>query len=37
MKKINQEVVADSGRPKLANFTHDRDLQNGKEEWLTPP
>jgi len=36
-KKIVQKIVADSGRPKLANFTHDRDLKNGKEEWLTPP
>lgn len=22
---------------KQGNFTHDRDLANGKEEWLTPP
>ena len=36
-KKIVQKIVANSGRPKLANFTHDRDLENGKEEWLTPP
>jgi hypothetical protein len=22
---------------KIGGFTHDRDLENGKEEWLTPP
>ena len=31
-KRIVQKIVADSGRRKLANFTHDRDLENGKEE-----
>jgi len=23
--------------PRIGNFKHDRDLENGKEEWLTPP
>lgn len=24
-------------KQKIGNFTHDRDLERGKEEWLTPP
>lgn len=31
------DLVRSPSNTKIGGFTHDRDLENGKEEWLTPP
>jgi hypothetical protein len=35
--KLNTKLPINSMDPKRKIFSHDRDLANGKEEWLTPP
>lgn len=42
-KKIIRKIAGDADfvgsheTIKLGNFRHDRNLERGKEEWLTPP
>lgn len=31
------DLVRSPSNNKIGGFAHDRDLENGKEEWLTPP
>ena len=33
----SKDLLAVPSNNKIGGFTHDRDLENGKEEWLTPP
>jgi hypothetical protein len=43
MKKIIRKIAGDTDSvgshetTKLGNFQHDRNIEHGKEEWLTPP
>lgn len=34
---VCKDLLAVPSNNKIGGFTHDRDLENGKEEWLTPP
>ena len=33
----SKDLLGSTSNNKIGGFRHDRDVENGKEEWLTPP